>query len=211
MLPLTLFENFTVFTALIKSKLSNKPLTVLYSSLLLVLCLEDFSTATISPDYVTFYILYSNFFHCILHSFFCTDNPLSELARTTNHQREETMEQLWKDHPHRNMCSSWNVLEGSGTSSGHFDGDSNRMLIGYLIGIAISDQKWYSWKITMKNGHILPAWCQWHMVLSAVYMECPIQSHTHSCISNKMECRTEWIQKSSQCNKTIDINTYGNY
>ncbi len=37
------------------------------------------------------------------------------------------MEQLWKDHPlHRNMCSSWNVLECSGTSSGHFDGDSNR-------------------------------------------------------------------------------------
>ncbi len=59
MLPLTLFWNLTVFTALIKTKLSNKPLTVLYSSLLLVLCLDKIFqamiTATISPDMLRFY------------------------------------------------------------------------------------------------------------------------------------------------------------
>ncbi len=58
MLPLTLFWNLTVFTALIKSKLSNKPLTVLYSSLLLVLCMDKIAqaitTATISPDMLRF-------------------------------------------------------------------------------------------------------------------------------------------------------------
>ncbi len=57
-LPSTLFWNLTVFTALIKSKLSNKPLTVLYSSLLLVLCMDKIVagivTATISPDVVRF-------------------------------------------------------------------------------------------------------------------------------------------------------------
>ena len=60
MLPSTLFWNLTVFTALIKSKLSNKPLTVLYSSLLLVLCLDKIVqaiyTATISPDMLKFCI-----------------------------------------------------------------------------------------------------------------------------------------------------------
>ncbi len=57
MLPSTLFWNLTVFTALIKSKLSNKPLTVLYSSLLLVLCMDKIiqttgiaTAITISPD-----------------------------------------------------------------------------------------------------------------------------------------------------------------
>ena len=38
--PSSLFWNLTVFTAFIKSKLSNNPLTVLYSSLLLVLCMD---------------------------------------------------------------------------------------------------------------------------------------------------------------------------
>ena len=60
MLPSTLFWNLTVFTALIKSKLSNKPLTVLYSSLLLVLCMDKIVqviyTATISPDMLRFCI-----------------------------------------------------------------------------------------------------------------------------------------------------------
>ena len=60
LLPLTLFWNLTVFTALIKSKLSNKPLTVLYSSLLLVLCLDKIVqaivTATISPNMLRFCI-----------------------------------------------------------------------------------------------------------------------------------------------------------
>ncbi len=60
LLPSTLFWNLTVFTALIKSKLSNKPLTVLYSSLLLVLCLDKIVqaivTAIISPDMLRFCI-----------------------------------------------------------------------------------------------------------------------------------------------------------
>ena len=57
-LPSTLFWNLTVFTTLIKSKLSNNPLTVLYSSLLLVLCMDKIVagivTATVSPDVVRF-------------------------------------------------------------------------------------------------------------------------------------------------------------
>ena len=60
LLPSTLFWNLTVFTALIKSKLSNKPLTVLYSSLLLVLCVDKIVqaiyTAIISPDMIKFCI-----------------------------------------------------------------------------------------------------------------------------------------------------------
>ncbi len=59
-LPSTLFWNLTVFTALIRSKLSNKPLTVLYSSLLLVLCMDKIVatiiTATASPDALRFCI-----------------------------------------------------------------------------------------------------------------------------------------------------------
>ncbi len=53
-LPSTLFWNLTVFTAFIKSKLGNKPLTVLYSSLLLMLCVDKIGqciiTVTVSPD-----------------------------------------------------------------------------------------------------------------------------------------------------------------
>ncbi len=59
-LPSTLFWNLTVFTALIRSKLSNNPLTVLYSSLLLVLCVEKIVatifTTTASPDALRFCI-----------------------------------------------------------------------------------------------------------------------------------------------------------
>ena len=86
MLPSTLFWNLTVFTALIKSKLSNKPLTVLYSSLLLVLCMDKIAqaiaTATISPDILRFCIcdITSSFSILSLHSplLFCTANHLPE-------------------------------------------------------------------------------------------------------------------------------------
>ncbi len=57
-LPSTLFWNLTVFAALIRSKLSNNPLTVLYSSLLLVLCVDKIVaaiiTATFSPHAIRF-------------------------------------------------------------------------------------------------------------------------------------------------------------
>ena len=85
MLPSTLFWNLTVFTALIKSKLSNKPLTVLYSSLLLVLCMDKIVqaiyTATISPDILRFCIcdiLKSS----ILFSFTAFSTPFSVLTIT---------------------------------------------------------------------------------------------------------------------------------
>ncbi len=59
-LPSTLFWNLTVFTALIKSKLSNMPLTVLYSSLLLVICMDKIvvaiATTTASPDVLKYCI-----------------------------------------------------------------------------------------------------------------------------------------------------------
>ncbi len=59
-LPSTLFWNLSVFTALIKSKLGNKPLTVLYSSLLLMLCVDKIVKSIImvivSPDMLRFCI-----------------------------------------------------------------------------------------------------------------------------------------------------------
>ena len=59
-LPSTLFWNLTVFTALIRSKLSNKPLTVLYSSLLLMLCMDKIvvaiTTTTASPNVLRYCI-----------------------------------------------------------------------------------------------------------------------------------------------------------
>ena len=125
LLPLIIFWNLTVFIALIKSKLGNKPLTVLYSSLLLVLCLDKFAqailTATISSSMLRFCIcdiLFSLFFQCILQCFFYTGDRFPELATATNHQREKTMEQLQNDHPlHRRKLSSRNVLVCSDTYS----------------------------------------------------------------------------------------------
>ena len=54
---------------------------------------------------------HSLFFHSILHCFFSTDNHLPELATATNHQREEIMEQLRKEHP---LHRSKNFMECSG-------------------------------------------------------------------------------------------------
>ncbi len=85
LLPSTLFWNLTVFTALIKTKLSNKPLTVLYSSLLLVLCLDKIVqaivTPTISPDMLRFCIsdILTN---AILFSFTAFTTPFSALIIT---------------------------------------------------------------------------------------------------------------------------------
>ena len=83
LLPLIIFWNLTVFIALIKSKLGNKPLTVLYSSLLLVLCLDKFAqailTATISSSLLRFCIcdiLTSSF----LFSFNASCNVFSTLV-----------------------------------------------------------------------------------------------------------------------------------
>ncbi len=85
LLPLTLFWNLTVFTALIKSKLSNKPLTVLYSSLLLVLCMEKIAqaiySAAISPDMLRFCIC-DNLTGLILFSFTAFSTPFSVLIIT---------------------------------------------------------------------------------------------------------------------------------
>ncbi len=57
-IPSTLFWNLTVFTAFIRRKLGNKPLAVLYSSLLLVLCGDKIVVAIIttaaSPDVLRF-------------------------------------------------------------------------------------------------------------------------------------------------------------
>ena len=111
-IPSTLFWNLTVFTAFIRSKLGNKPLTVLYSSLLLVLCgdkiVAAITTTTASPDVLRFW--------CILCWFFSIDNHLPERATATNHPREETMEQLQKDHPLRwSKLSSCNILVYSST------------------------------------------------------------------------------------------------
>ncbi len=59
-LPLTLFWNVSVFVALIKSKLGNKPLTILYSSLMLILCVEKLAetllTTIIVPDLIRYCI-----------------------------------------------------------------------------------------------------------------------------------------------------------
>ncbi len=59
-LPLTLFWNVSVFVALIKSKLGNKPLTILYSSLMLILCVDKIAetilTAIIAPDLIRYCI-----------------------------------------------------------------------------------------------------------------------------------------------------------
>ena len=85
MLPSTLFWNLTVFTALIKSKLSNKPLTVLYSSLLLVLCMDKIVqviyTATISPDMLR-YCICDILTGSILFSFTAFSIPFSVLIIT---------------------------------------------------------------------------------------------------------------------------------
>ena len=55
---------------------------------------------------------------CILHCFFCTDNRLPELVTATNRQREETMEQVRKDHLlHWSKFSGWNVLVHCATGS----------------------------------------------------------------------------------------------
>ncbi len=70
LLPLTIFWNLTVFKALIRSKLGNKPLAVLFYSLLLVLCMDKIGqaiiTATNSPDMLRFCICnvltYSSFY-----------------------------------------------------------------------------------------------------------------------------------------------------
>ncbi len=61
-LPSTLFWNLTVFTALIMSKLSNKPLTVLYSSLLLVLCMDKIVRALLRQP---FHQMWSDFAYAI--------------------------------------------------------------------------------------------------------------------------------------------------
>ncbi len=85
LLPSTLFWNLTVFTALIKSKLSNKPLTVLYSSLLLVLCMEKIAqaiySAAISPDMLRFCIC-DILTDSILFSFTAFSTPFSVLTIT---------------------------------------------------------------------------------------------------------------------------------
>ena len=85
LIPSTLFWYLTVFTALIKIKLSNKPLTVLYSSLLLVLCLDKIvqaiSTATISPDMLRFCIC-DILTNSILFSFNAFSSPFSVLIIT---------------------------------------------------------------------------------------------------------------------------------
>ncbi len=85
LLPSTLFWNLTVFTALVKSKLSNKPLTVLYSSLLLVLCLDKIVqaiyTATISQDMLRFCIC-DNLTSSILFAFTAFSTPFSVLIIT---------------------------------------------------------------------------------------------------------------------------------
>ncbi len=85
LLPSTLFWNLTVFTALIKSKLSNKPLTVLYSSLLLVLCMDKIVqaiySATISPDMLKFCIC-DILKNSILFSFTAFSTPFSVLIVT---------------------------------------------------------------------------------------------------------------------------------
>ena len=86
LLPSTLFWNLTVFTALIKSKLSNKPLTVLYSSLLLVLCMDKvvqvIVTAIMSPDMLRFCICHTLLPFFFLVSFNAYSTPFSVLIIT---------------------------------------------------------------------------------------------------------------------------------
>ena len=128
LLPSTLFWNLTVFTALIKSKLSNKPLTVLYSSLLLVLCLDKIFqamiTATISPDMLRFCILSDILTNSIIFSFTAFTTPFSVLIITCQSLLQLQIirgKKQWNSYGRIIPCigSSWNVLECSGTSSGH--------------------------------------------------------------------------------------------
>ncbi len=128
-LPSTLFWNLSVFTALIKSKLGNMQASngALQFLVINALCGQDWSqyyngnclTRYAQILHMQRYKLFLNqSLRCILHCFFCTDNRLPELVTATNRQREETMEQLRKDHLlHWSKFSGWNVLVHCATGS----------------------------------------------------------------------------------------------
>ncbi len=118
LLPSTLFWNLTVFTALIKSKLSNKPLTVLYSSLLLVLCLDKIAeaiyTATISPDMLKF-CMCDILLNLILFSFTAFSTPFSVLIITCQSLLQLQIirgKKQWNNYGRIIPCIGMSVLAG---------------------------------------------------------------------------------------------------